>query len=406
MPAFRSPPSAPAPRPWCGLLVLLPLLLGCEPEAAPIGGNAEEKPLPMLTADTLTVELQNWPTIIRSQGSLSADELSIVGSRVAGRVAEIHFDLGDYVEQNAPLVTLDQAEFKLQVDQAESQLAQARAAVGLPPGAPVTQLDPLNAPPVRQERALWQETKQSLKRAAELREQSALSPSEYDQIAAAERVAEARYASALNGVRERIALIGLREAELGVARQAFEDAVIRAPISGFIRERQVAVGNYLAVGQAVGSIVRTNPLRFTGTVPERYAQRVAVGQTVKIRIESVAEPRESKITRVSPALDPLSRALTFEADIENADAVLRTGLFAEAEIVIQPEAEALVVPESALSEFAGAQKVWKVTDGVLGEQQVLVGQRRESGVEILQGLEVGDQILSDASQGKVARIGR
>ncbi len=284
-------------------------------------------------------------------------------------------------------------------------MLQARAAVGLAEGDSTAELDPQNAPPVRQEKALWAEAKSSLERAQRLLNQNAVSQGEYDLALAAERAAEARHASAINSVREKVALIGIRQADLALARQRLSDATIRAPIDGYVRARQVAPGTYVSVGQPIATIVRTDPLRFRGTVPERYAQSLSVGQEVRLKIVAIDEPYVTKIMRVSPSLDSQSRALVFEADVRNPDQRFRSGVFAEAEIVVDSDAEALVIPESALTEFAGVEKVWKVVDGVASEQEVLAGPHRDQGREILQGLSVGDRILLRADKGRVARIG-
>lgn len=404
---FSASSTPPSVRRYMRLLLFVVatgMVAGCDASAERESNAETPLELETVRAEVVSLELRPWPTVVRSQGSLYADEQSVVGAKVAGRVAEVHADLGDFVQRGDPLVTLDQEEFRLQVEQAEAQLQQARSAVGLRENDPVEKLDPQNAPPVRQEKALWEETQSTLRRSADLLKQNAVSQGEYDQAAAAERVAEARYASALNGVQEKIALIGVRQAELSLARQRLADATIRAPLTGYVRQRHVALGAYLAVGQPIAVMVRTHPLRFRGTVPERYAQSLAVGQEVRLKIESVDQPRTAKISRISPALDPQSRALAFEAEIDNSDFQLRAGLFVEAEVVVDPAAEALVIPHSAIIEFAGAQKVWKVVDGVAAEQEVLGGAKREQGHEILQGLNVGDVILIDAAEGRIARI--
>jgi hypothetical protein len=90
--------------------------------------------------------------------------------------------------------------------------------------------------------------------------------------------------------------------------------------------------------------------------------------------------------------------------VDNADGRLWAGIFAEAEVIIDSEAKTIVVPETALAEFAGVEKVWKVVDGSAQEQIVLTGQRRDGRVEILDGLVPGDAILSDADLGRVAKV--
>jgi RND family efflux transporter MFP subunit len=360
--------------------------------------------LAVLQAEVLTVRPGPWPLVVRTQGSLVADEVAVIGARVAGRVADVHVDLGDIVRAQAPLVTLDRAEFQLQVSQAEAQLAQARAAVGLGPDDPVEKLDPKSAPPVREEKAVWDEAKAKSLRWQQLRAQNAVTETDYEQVISAERVAEARYSSALNSVNEKIALIGVRAAELALAKQRLEDAVIVTPFDGLVQQRRVAPGTFVQVGNAIATLVRSNPLRFRGTMPERHAQHLALGQQVRLHIESETEPRVAEVTRISPVLDELSRALLFEARVENNDGRLRTGLFAEAEVVLDPAATSIVVPASSLVEFAGAEKVWKVVDGAAREQIVQTGQRRPDGVEVVSGLSAGDVILRDAGLGRVARI--
>lgn len=357
-----------------------------------------------MQAKVVKVELSPWPLIVQTQGNLAADEQAVTGARVAGRIQEVHVDLGDRVSAGDPLATLDDELFRFDVTQAESQLQQTLAAVGLRPDDDISQLKPENAPPVRQQRAMWDESKANLKRARELRQNNVITVAELEQLMAAERVAEARYASALNSVREKIALIGVRSAELARARQRLNDAIIRAPFDGLVQARHVAPGDYAEIGDPTVTIVRTNPLRFRGSLPERYVPLLRPGQQIRLEIESVAEPHFAEVTRISPTLDQRSRTLLFEAIVQNPDNELQSGVFAEGEVVLDLNQQALVVPASAVAEFAGTQKVWKVVEGAAAEQLVLTGQRRAGGIEILEGLEPGDLVLWDGSQGQVARV--
>lgn len=383
--------------------VLLIVASGCQ-QIEPANAKAEKPPLPEIEVECLVVQPQAWPLIARSQGNMMADEVTEVGTRVAGRIAEIHVDLGDLVELDQPLATLETSEFKLLVEQAEAELLQTRAAVGLLPGEPTSKLDPQNAPPVRQEKALWEEAKTKLARTEKLASELAVAAVEIEQVIAAERVAEARYSASLNGVREKIALIAVREAELSLAKQRLLDATIRAPFSGQVQRRATSPGTYVNVGDSIATMVRTDLLRFRGSLPERYARKLAIGQDIELSIESVADVRNVAVTRISPMLDPLSRSLIFEAIVENPSRELHTGLFAEANITVDASAQAIVIPLAACVQFAGAEKVWKVVDGVAAEQEIFLGTRREPWVEVLSGLESGDIIIKDASQGSIAKV--
>jgi RND family efflux transporter MFP subunit len=392
--------AAIAPTGGCGWL--------SSAEKASTGAQSKDKSrkedLPAVRAEIRSVSLTSWPTIVRSQGSLVADEVAEVGVKVAGRVSQVHVDLGNQVETGQPLATLDQNEFKLDVSRAEAQLAQARAAVGLKADDPLESLNADNAPPVRQARAVWEEAKIKLDRGKQLHNRNAVTQAEYDQVVAAERVAEAMFASAVNSVREKIALIGVESAQLLLARQRLEDTVVRAPFDGLVQQRHVAPGTYVQAGDAIATVIANKTLRFRGTIPERYAQQLQLGDEVRLHVESLGEPRVAKVTRISPTLDSLSRALLYEAQIDNSDCLLRAGLFGEAEVVLDAEARATAIPESAIAEFAGVEKVWRVADGILAEQVVQTGQRRGNEVEILSGLAVGDQILLDAREGRAGRI--
>jgi len=378
-------------------------LVGCDRSPTDQTATVSET-APPIRAEVLTVERAAWPTIVRTQGSLFADEVAVVGAKVAGRISEVHVELGDVLKAGDPLVTLDQEEFRLQVTQAEAQLQQARAAVGLQTDAPIESLDPEKSPPVRQAKAVWDEARARRDRARQLHGTNAVTQAELEQVEASEQVAAAQHASAINGVNEKIALIGVRSAELSLARQRLADAVIPAPFDGAVEERHVAPGAFVQIGMPIVTLVRNTPLHFRGRMPERYSRRLQVGQEVRLQVEAVARPRVVHVTRISPTLDPLSRSLLFEARVDNADGRLWAGIFAEADVIINSDAATIVVPESALAEFAGVEKVWKVVDGSAREQIVLTGERRDGRIEVVDGLVPGDVILGNAELGRVAHV--
>ena len=407
------PPTTSLQRSHAFALTLLAALVivlgftGCEPASVETTtSNQAAKTPEAIEVKTMTVIPKVWPTVARSQGSLIADEETIVSTKVAGRVSSVLVDLGDVVEGNQPLILIDPTEFKLQADQAKARLDQARAAVGLTPNQTASDLSPKLAPPVRQEKAIWEEAKNSLARAESLLSQGAISRGEYDIAFAAERAAEARHAAALNGVQEKIATIATREAELAIVEHQIEETTIHAPFGGYVKSRNVAPGTYLSIGEPVISVVRTDPLRFCGTLPERYAQLLEEGLKVKLELNAPPHQIEAKITRVSPTLDDQSRALSFEADIANPDQVIRAGLFAEAEVIIDPDATSLTVPISAVQSFAGVQKVWKVVEDQAVEQEVLLGSRRGNWIEITSGIQAGDEIVIESAKGKRALVTR
>ncbi len=388
-------------RVWLLAAAVLPIL-GCgakDPPAAGQGSGAQAKPaVKQVSGALLTVEALPWPVIARVQGSLSADEVSTIAARVTGRIVEVNCDLGDTVAQDQPLVKLDDTEYSLKVIQAEAQLAQVRAAIGLKTGDPVSNLEPLKSPPVRETKALLDEARQQVARLTTLFEQRAIVATDLEAAQSAEQVADARFNSSLNSVREKMALVEVQAAQLELARQQLSDTVVVAPLEGMVLNRYVAVGTYVQVGQPIVELAKTSPLRYRASVPERYAQRLQVGQRVRVTVQG--QLCETTVSRISPALDPLNRALVFESLIPNSEHTLRSGLFAQAEIVLDEQSTAIAVPTTAVVRFAGVDKAWRVVAGQVSEAPLQVGREVDGKLEILDGLNLGDHILLNADSGR------
>jgi RND family efflux transporter MFP subunit len=390
-----------AVAPWLAALLSLP---GCggRPTAPATTPAADAPASKVAEAEVYVVQvaLQSWPRTVRVQGSLIEDEYALLGAKVAGRVKNVLIDIGSTVKAGQVIAELETDEFDLRVQQAEAQVAQARASVGLRGNVPDEQLEPTKAPPVQQEQALLDEARLNVQRVKSLVGKGVVTQEEIQSREAALRVAEARYRSSLNAVQEQIALLKLRRSELALAHQNRQDAVLTAPFDGTIQEVRVAPGSYVNIGQPIAALVRTSPLRFRAGVPERSAVGVAVGQTVRMNLEGVAEPIIAQISRISPALDLSSRALIIEADVDNSAHKLRTGLFAEAEILVNEQDQTLAVPATSVTTFGGVEKVWVVADNQARPQLVRLGRRDGDRVEVRQGLEAGQWIMTNGDQGR------
>lgn len=381
------------------LVVLLLLPAGCSHQAPK---KTEPPPEQMVQAATFIVEPMPWPTVIRCQGSLIADETTTVSAKVAGRVETVHCEIGDRVKDGQILVEIDDKEYRLFAEQSDAQLTQARAAVGLKPGDPLEKLNPENAPPVREAKAILEEATKSLARFQTLTD--AVSKTDLEVAEAAERVASARYTSAQNSVREKIALVSVQMALKGLAYQRLADTKVPSPFDGEIQSKTVAEGTYVQPGQALLTLVRTKELRFRASVPEKYAHQLKLGQRVDVAFDLSKQKRSGTVSRINPNLDPMSRSLGFEVDLDNSDGSLRSGLFGEATIELDPDAFGIAIPTKAILRFAGVDKVWKVVDGRVKEQVVLLGSSRQDRVEIRTGVNAGDRLLGEADKGRPGKL--
>ncbi len=379
-------------------------LVGCGRPRAEPGNVAVAAAAAAPKVEVVQVAPRAWPLAVRVQGTLVEDESALLGAKVAGRVQLVAVDVGSRVERGQTVAVLDPDEFDLKVQQAQAQVAQARAKLGLKGDAPEDKLDVTKAAPVMQEQALLDDARLNVQRVRKLTDKAVFTQEEIQARESTLHVAEARYASAVNSVHEQIAILALRRAELALALQNRKDAELKAPFDGIIQQRRVAPGSYVSIGQPVATLVRIDPLRFRAGVPERAASGVQVGQPVQVWLEGQPEGLEAKITRISPALDVGSRSLLVEADIPNSAGRWRSGLFAEGEIVVDPQQQALAIPLTSIVSFGGVEKVWAVSDSRATPRTIRIGRRNDQYAEVIDGLKSGDVILTDGKQGREGAV--
>ena len=314
---------------------------------------------------------------------------------MAGRISEIAVDLGSLVSRNQVLARLDPTDFRLRVEQSEAALRQIRARLGLAPEGSDDFVDPEQTASVREARAVLNEARLNQERMARMFEKDYISKAELDAAVSRLLVAEGRYQASLEDIRDRQALLAQRKSELALARQQLADTVLNAPIDGAVRERKASTGEYLAPGAPVASLVRIHPLRLKVATPEREAAAIRVGQTVRVRIEGDDGAYFGRVVRLSPVIEKQNRTLTVEAEIENRQGRLRPGSFATAEILVDAEQTAVLIPASAIVTFAGIEKVIGVKEGRAVERRVRTGRRTVNRVEILEGLAPGELIVAE-----------
>jgi RND family efflux transporter MFP subunit len=375
-----------------GFLLGAALILGaCGGPAQPVAArDATADARAVTVAKAVLTPLERTVTVT---GTLAAEEQVALAFKVTGRVEELHVDLGSPVRKGQVLARLTPTDFELRLQQATAALQQARARLGLTPDGDDTAVDPENTALVRQARAVRDEARLTRDRMATFVERGISSRADLDAAEAALEVAEGRYIDATEEIRNREAVLAQRRSELAIARQALEDTVLRAPIDGAVRERQVTEGEYRAAGTPVLTIVRTDPLRLRVAVPERASTALRAGQPVRVRVEGDSAVYEGKLVRLGAAIEEDNRTLPVEAQVANRSGALRPGMFAAAEIIVERSEKGVVVPNGAIVTFAGVQKVLVVKDGRAAEQRVRTGRRAGDQVEIVEGLSGGETVI-------------
>ena len=367
--------------------------VACERESTPARAAARAKAQEPRPVRVVAAALEQFPRTVTVTGTLAADEEVVAGFKVPGRVSELPVDLGSPVRKGQVLARLDPTDFRLRVEQAEASLRQVRAGLGLPPDGPEEQVDPEKTAAVREARAVLEEARLSRDRLKQLWEKNYVARAEFDAARARFQVAEGRYQAALEEIRNRQELLAERRSGLSLARQQLADAVLHAPIEGAVRERRASVGEYLAAGAPVVALVRVHPLRLRVAVPERDASSVRIGQVVRVRLEGDVTEHSGRVARLSPSIQELSRTLIVEAEVANPNGRLRPGAFARAEIVVEADRSAVIVPAAAIVTFAGVERVFVVADGRAVERRIRTGRRAGDRVEVLEGLSTGDPVV-------------
>ncbi len=372
------------------------LLTGCSgPYSTPTSAAAKETKSVAVTVQRASIE--SIPEIVVANGELFAEDVATLGTKVAGRVIKLNVDLGTQVQAGQILAELEKDDYEFRVKQAEGQVEQTRAQLGI--GATTSDVVvPENTAMVRQAAAGLKEATLIGLNTEKLYNQGVLSRVDFEKSLVAKSAAEARYQAAKEQVAQLLAQLIERRAQLSLARQQLQDTQIKAPFSGAITRRQTSVGEYLPVNATVATLVRQNPLRIRLEVPERQAAKVKFGQPIEVELEGGQGKRMGRVVRLSPAIDAASRSLSIEGEMPNMDGKLRPGSFVQGTITVDASARGITVPFAAVVSFAGTERVFVVKNDQL-EDRIIHSGRRLPGdrVEVLQGLEVNSAVVTNAT---------
>jgi membrane fusion protein (multidrug efflux system) len=274
-------------------------------------------------------------------GTLRAEEAVLLRPEIAGRIEKIHFADGEAVVAGAPLFSLDAALVRAEVNEAAANRDRSvRAHV----------------------------------RAQELAQRKLLSSAEFDSARADLAVDNARLAS---------------------AQTRLEKTVIRAPFSGVAGLRQVSLGDYISVGQALVNVVRLDPMLVDFRLPEMQLSNLAPGMPVKVSVDAFQGRQfAGEIMAIDPQIDAAGRSVQVRARLDNREAILRPGLFARVDVVLSANPAALMVPEQALWPVGDKRYVFRVEADTAKLVEIELGQRLPGWAEIVSGLAPGDVVVT------------
>lgn len=399
------------------------------------GGAGETPPVNVTTATAVSREV---PAYVQATGSLLADETSDIAPQVSGQVVSTPVGVGAFVRAGDTVARINDRDARLRLQQAQSGVReaiagvrQAEARLGLRPGG---NFDASTIPEVRtvgsnleQAQAELRLAEANERRYRELVETGDVAVSVYDQFRTARDTARARVnaarqqlEAALNAARVSNQAIQSAEAavasarsQVAIAEKAVADATVRAPYAGFISSRPIAVGEYVTPSSVVATLLRTNPLKLQLQVPEAEAPFITAGMGVSLEVEAHRERKfGGRVVAVNPAIDPVSRAATVEAAVENSDNALRSGMFATARIAREGGSRAAYVPRAAVLSDQNTKsfRVFVIEGDVARLRVVQIGTDEGEWIQIVSGVNP-DEVLATSNleqlfEGARVRVGQ
>src|SRR5262245_21257098 len=216
-------------------------LAGCSNKSGGKNVEAASDKKKAVSVKVAKVQMRQIRRDVESVGSLFPYEEVAVSSEVEGRVDEVMADVGDRVAAGQPLVKVSPAELKLAVDSARASLNQARARLGLAQGGEDL-TDVRDAAEVKKAAADLNDAEQKFRRGRSLVEQGLLPREHFDETEAKYKAARAAYDLAVQTVNNLRAQLAQYKTALALAEKKLDDAVIRAPFAGQIKERGVSQG--------------------------------------------------------------------------------------------------------------------------------------------------------------------
>jgi len=311
---------------------------GCAQQDMTGKSSAADTPPSITVAEVIPQKVERQVDVT---GTLAPWEDATISFEVDGRIMEVLADLGDKVQKDAVLAVVEKASYEWKKVQADAELSASEA---------------------------------DYKRFKELVAKNVVS------------------AQKLEDVRRRL---DVARAAADLAQKTLHDTILRAPFDASVAKRLINAGEYVRTGTQAFYLVRLNPLKFEGDVPERYALDVKMGDQVIAYPESSSQtPVQGRIIRVGPSVSNDSRSFPIEAEIPNPEDAIKPGTFARLSIITKTIENALTVPENAVFNFAGSPRAFVIENGKAREQTLEIAGKIKDRVLVAQGLREGEKVAA------------
>ena len=285
-------------------------------------------------------------------GRIEAVNQATVSAQTSGRIAELPFDVNDFVDKGAVIMRFTDTEQRAALERAQAALAEADARL--------------------------EQAEQEYERVANMFENATVSQARFDQAKADRDAARARVAAARSGV--------------GTATEQLEYTVVRAPYAGIVAKRHVELGELVSPGQPLISGLSLQSLRVNVDVPQGMFHEVrTIGEAfVYIDDERIAAERMSFF----PVADAAANTFRVRVSLPDGAATLYPGMFVKVGFVVG-QTKRLLIPAHAVLHRSELSAVYVIDGERVILRQVRLGRRFGESVEVLAGLAQGEAVATD-----------
>jgi len=376
---------------------------------------SSEKPPepPTVSVQAAPVEKTAIQHVVEAQAILFPLQQAAIVPKISAPVQKFLVKRGSPVKQGQVLAVLENRDLSAAAQDTEGAYKQAQAvyetttAANLPEEIRKAEADAQQA-----QQALDAQEKVFQSR-QQLFEQGALPRKELDQSRV--DITQARNQSdiakqhleklmAIGKEQELKAAEGQRDSAAGKYRGAqaqLSYSEIRSPINGVITDRPLYPGEMAAAGTPLLTVMDISSVIAKAHIPQDDAAALKVGDKGSITVPGITEPISGKVTVVSPALDPNSTTVEVWLEVKNPKHELKPGTSVHLSMTAQTVRDALVVPASSiLTAPDGTTTVMLAgSDGMAHQKGVKLGIRNGDDVQIIEGVNVGEKVISNGAYG-------
>lgn len=355
---------------------------------------------------------QTLENTVTYTGEIKASQYTSVSAKVSGTAKAIYKEVGDYVNEGDILAQLDDTDYRSQYNQAKAQyssaLAQYNSATNGSAQQTKLQLEAaLNSATIE-----FNNAKTNYENQKVLYENGAISKIAFDSAQTRFENAQINLNSAKSNYELTINVIlnesnatakaALDAASVAVdmAESALNNTVVRAPISGYIGNRNINKGQLVSPGVEIYSIKATDSVQAEINVTESIISNISEGTKAIINVKSAGmENIAGFVSVVSPVKSQQTGMYKVSVAIENADGKLKDGMFADITLTIDNSANAIIVPtESIFEDEDGGKYVYIADKNTANKVNVVIGITTDSYTEIANGITKGDKVIVSGAE--------